>query len=361
MLLSKTEKLTEIWACVFVVIVATGGIVFAQSKNQTAVTRDGKVVILRGDGTWVYESETSSTATTQPSEKGTLLEVQTDQPAYVERPVTINGTLQLASTYLGGYQSNQDSYYAFHLGDSSQYATAFVYMKRGESAAKLRQMLLSNNGKIQGQFTINIFKERIRNPSDSFNKLGVVIAELVDYSALTSPPVVKVSPTTTLPDDANQPRKSQAPIVGAPPQTTVIPKSQARSNLATQDLALLEFLHNAASEGTGNWIHVWGSPKEKAQYFGDKIKRRNGDLFVWWRLEIADPVMTRGVKRVIDYRQVNCEFRRSRDLISAGQLTDGNIVDSEITLYSEWTKPREGTLGAQFIDDVCKAAKKIKE
>lgn len=319
---------------------------------QTATTKDGRVVTLKTDGTWEYAKETRTS--NQTTEKATLLEMQTDQAAYVERPVVITGALEMFSYYFGGYRNSQDTHYAFLLRDQSRGASpADIYMQRGEAAANLRKLLLQNNGKIQGSFTIAILKERIQQPQDLFNKLGVVVAELIDFSVLNSQQnvIADVSPTS----------KASNPTLRSQETVPLEQESKTAPAAGTEDLALLDFLRKAVAEGAGNWIPVWGSQKDRKQYHGTKIKRRDGDLFAWWRLEIADPVMSKGVKRIITCVQVNCEFRRSRDLLTAAGYDDGRTAEPDLTLNSEWRQPREGTYGAEFLDTICKAGKKIKE
>jgi hypothetical protein len=322
---------------------------------QTATMKDGRVVILKTDGTWEYAKETRKEGiSNQTAEKATLLEVQTDQVAYVERPVVITGTLEMFSYYFGGYRNSQDTHYAFLLRDPSRGASsADVYMRRGEVAANLRKLLLQNNGRIEGSFTIAILKERIQQPQDLFNKLGVVVAELIDYSLSNSPANVGVN-NMLLPNatTATPPQETNSTVKNEP-----APEQRIKS----EDIVLLEFMKEAAGEGTGRWIPIWGSQKGLTQYYGENIKRKNNDLFAWWMVEYADPVMSKGVKQIIDYRQVNCEFNRQRALVTSAVYADGRPPLNTVSLVRDWRHPSEGTYEEGFQNAVCKAGKKIQE
>lgn len=141
--------------------------------TQTAVTRDGRIVILRSDGTWEYSKE-ELTVLKEDAARSTILEVQSDQLSFIEKPVLINAKLQLGSLYGSGYGDAEATHYAFMLTDE-KYTTAYVYMKRGEKASELRKRLLANGGELKGSFTIQILKERYRKG------FSTLMAELVDY------------------------------------------------------------------------------------------------------------------------------------------------------------------------------------
>jgi len=110
------------------------------------------------------------------AEHKTLLEVETDQMAFLGRPIILTGTLEMSTLYGGGYQNAPDTHYAFTLREqSSSPRFALVFMRRGEASATLRKLLLDHNGKIDGSFTIVILKERYKASS-------LFAAELIDYA-----------------------------------------------------------------------------------------------------------------------------------------------------------------------------------
>lgn len=174
------------------------------TSAQTAVTKDGRIVILKSDGTWEYEKEvrdsnTSSAIGKESAEKATIIEVETDQISYVGKPVVINGILMVRSDYVGGYRNAQHTHYAFMLRDEKlSFNAAYVYMQRGDTADNLRKRLLANKGELEGTFTIKIIPGR-------FDKnISTLAAELIDYKlvdenngALSSPMSAAPSQGTT--------------------------------------------------------------------------------------------------------------------------------------------------------------------
>jgi hypothetical protein len=182
-------NLTHTAGLVIILLTLSSIAVFAQSSNrnqtttaqsaasQTAVTRDGRTVILKSDGTWEYAKEADdSKVSSGEAEKRTLLEVSTDQLSFVGKPVEVTGTLEPISFYWSGYSQAQDTHLAFSIYKSGGGGgRAFVYMRRGEAANKLRQTLLDKGGKLEGSFVIEILKERYMK-----GDVGL-IAELIDY------------------------------------------------------------------------------------------------------------------------------------------------------------------------------------
>lgn len=323
---------------------AGNGQVPSSSSVQTATTRDGHVVVLKSDGTWQYSKEPpTQKKPAEAAEKRTLLEVQTDQMMFVEKPIIITGTLKMSSDYWAGYRKSQNTHYAFLLSDKSQSLGAFVYMQRGEEAAKLRKLLLERNGTIEGSFTIVILKERNENLS------GLLIAELTNYSVRPvlypeyQPPG---SPNSAARVGSSTPNSNESKTNLRSEEARVQPNQQSKTapNTKTEDNEQLEFMQSAIAGGPGKWISIWGSQKNYMQYYGSNIKRRSGDLYAWWRVEIADPIMNNGAKEMLSYRQVNCEFERSRDLITTYVFADGRKPQDELTVDSDWRHPTQGEL-----------------
>ncbi|MDT7688230.1 MAG: hypothetical protein QOE46_989 [Acidobacteriota bacterium] len=144
----------------------------AQSNTtQTAVTRDGRTVILKSDGTWEYakEADDPKTSYSTPDER-TILEVSTDPISFVGKPIVADGILAVSSIYWFGtsYAKAQDTHLSFTLRDAKS-SGIHVYMKRGEAANNLRQKLLANGSKMAGSFTFVI------------REGGIITAELIDY------------------------------------------------------------------------------------------------------------------------------------------------------------------------------------
>src|SRR5436309_8626672 len=137
----RTKTLSLLLVLLVLVLLDSENATSQSGSVQTATMKDGRVVILKTDGTWEYAKETRKEGiSNQTAEKATLLEVQTDQVAYVERPVVITGTLEMFSYYFGGYRNSQDTHYAFLLRDPSRGASpADVYIRRADAAANLRK------------------------------------------------------------------------------------------------------------------------------------------------------------------------------------------------------------------------------
>ncbi len=150
----------------------------------------------------------------EAAEHKTLLEVETDQMAFLERPVILTGTLEMGTLYGGGYQNAQETHYAFMLREQpSSPRFALVLMRRGEASATLRKLLLDHSGKLAGSFTIVVLKERYKASS-------LLVAELIDYA-------LPDSPTSS----ANATRSNQQ---STPPVVSILPDSLPNAANATQ-------------------------------------------------------------------------------------------------------------------------------
>src|SRR5262249_21336729 len=72
----------------------------------------------------------------------TIMEVQSDQPNFMDRPFVLQGRIEISDYYNWGYGSAETTHYSFRITDTSR-RSCNVYAPR-EGAAQLRQLLLDS-------------------------------------------------------------------------------------------------------------------------------------------------------------------------------------------------------------------------
>lgn len=115
--------------------------------------------------------------TAAPLRVSSLREVETDQSRFVEVPISITGSLNLSNYYNFGYYKRQRTHLAFTLTDDT--ATAYVYMRRGETAEKVREKLVKA---LSDKVTL-IAKCTFIIPRARYEKTQNIFAELIDCNA----------------------------------------------------------------------------------------------------------------------------------------------------------------------------------
>jgi hypothetical protein len=103
-----------------------------------------------------------------------ILEVESDQPSFLDQPVLLEGTIGLDNFYIYGYNRAQQTHYCFKIKDSSGRCNA--YMER-EKAANLRQQLISARKPVKGLFTVVLLSRRYKAGSPPVS----LFVELLDY------------------------------------------------------------------------------------------------------------------------------------------------------------------------------------
>jgi hypothetical protein len=104
----------------------------------------------------------------------TILEVESDQPNFLDQPVLLEGTITLDNFYSYGYDRVEQTHYCFKITDST--GRCHAYMER-ENAANLRQQLISADRPVKGAFSVVLLSRRHNARS---RPLGLFL-ELLDY------------------------------------------------------------------------------------------------------------------------------------------------------------------------------------
>jgi hypothetical protein len=149
-------------------------------STQTATTDDGKKVILKSDGTWVYalpaDSEANNSDTAEDRDLIKLIksikEVETDQVNFIGKPFIINGTIEPSSFYNYGYGNAQTTHYSYEMRDASG-KVAYVYLSRqSKYAAQLREELLKAKGNVlRAGCLVTILPDRVQASLSIFAEL----------------------------------------------------------------------------------------------------------------------------------------------------------------------------------------------
>ncbi|MBE7178512.1 MAG: hypothetical protein INR69_19070 [Mucilaginibacter polytrichastri] len=108
-----------------------------------------------------------------PPELHTLEEVETDQPAFVDRRIKFKGSLKVDSYYNFGYSDAQFSYFAFRFTDEKGRRAALYEIRT--PGQRLRDFLLKN-GETKGTVTIRIDPVRFDSNASS------VFADILDFT-----------------------------------------------------------------------------------------------------------------------------------------------------------------------------------
>jgi len=110
------------------------------------------------------------------SEVKSIREIESDQHTFLDKEVSLSGTMDLDNYYNWGYAKAQEKYYSFLIKDKT--GIAHVYMER-HLASGYREQLVEAGRPLRGLFRIKITSERFNKNS------GEIIAELTSVS----PPV----------------------------------------------------------------------------------------------------------------------------------------------------------------------------
>ena len=105
----------------------------------------------------------------------TVLEVESDQPNFVDQPFMLQGTIEIDNYYNFGYDGAEETHYSFAITDSTGKRCA-AYMERAK-AGDLRERLLSAGSSLKGVFTVVLLSRRYYQKGHP-NGLFV---ELMDY------------------------------------------------------------------------------------------------------------------------------------------------------------------------------------
>jgi hypothetical protein len=105
----------------------------------------------------------------------TVLEVESDQPRFVDQPFMLQDTIEITNYYNFGYVGAEETHYSFEITDSTGKRCA-AYMERAK-AGDLRERLLSAGSSLKGVFTVVLLSRRYYQ---SGHPNGLFV-ELVDY------------------------------------------------------------------------------------------------------------------------------------------------------------------------------------
>src|SRR5262249_38272435 len=87
----------------------------------------------------------------------TILEVESDQPNFLDQPVLLEGTIKLDNFYSHGYNRAEQTHYCFRITDST--GRCYAYTEH-ENAANLRQQLISAGRPVKGAFSVVLLSRR---------------------------------------------------------------------------------------------------------------------------------------------------------------------------------------------------------
>ena len=105
----------------------------------------------------------------------TVQEVESDQPSFLDQPLSLEGTIRMDNFYSYGYDGAEQTHYCFQITDSTG-TRCHAYMER-EKAGNLRQELVSAGSPLKGMFTVVLLSRRY-HASD--HPVGLFL-ELLDY------------------------------------------------------------------------------------------------------------------------------------------------------------------------------------
>ena len=105
----------------------------------------------------------------------TVLEVESDQPRFVDQPFMLQGTIEITNYYNFGYDGAEETHYSFEITDNARHRCS-AYMERAK-AGDLRERLLSAGGSLKGVFTVVLLSRRYYK---SGHPNGLLV-ELLDY------------------------------------------------------------------------------------------------------------------------------------------------------------------------------------
>ena len=100
----------------------------------------------------------------------TIREVGTDQLNFLDKPVAVNGSIDVSSYYNFGYLDAEPTHYSFEL--QSEAGSCHLYMERAK-AADLRKQVVEAGGSLKGSFLVVVLKSRYEGNSLDF--------EILDY------------------------------------------------------------------------------------------------------------------------------------------------------------------------------------
>lgn len=170
-----------------------------RAQQMTAVTSDGRQVVLKPDGTWVFAE--SKRQDRLEVESRSLDEVATDRIAFIDKTVRVTGILSPITSYFGFYRQAEATHFAFYLGSPTGASHAYIYVPRGPMADRLRREITARGGRLSGEFDI-LFT---RQSYEASKGLSEYIGELTDYrsgggpssaSPVDKPRLVESSRTT---------------------------------------------------------------------------------------------------------------------------------------------------------------------
>ena len=116
----------------------------------------------------------------QLSATNTIKAVESDLPGYLDKYVTVQGTIELSDYYNYLFRDLQADLLCFKIVDDT--GSGWVYMKRGQDATSLRSMIISNKEPVKGRFTFIIPHELYETGQSGVQGLlqGVERAIVVD-------------------------------------------------------------------------------------------------------------------------------------------------------------------------------------
>jgi len=107
------------------------------------------------------------------SNKHTLIEVKTDRLAFLDKPFSVTGAIEVSDSYYSRYYGAEGTHYAFDLRDDKE--SCIAYMERAK-AQEMRKQLLDAGKSLNGTFLLVIPRQRYENG-------GVFVLEILDYRA----------------------------------------------------------------------------------------------------------------------------------------------------------------------------------